>query len=293
MTPFFNAESYLEDALTSVAQQSYSNWELLLVNDGSTDRSREIALDFASKDRSRVHYLEHAGVRNLGKSTSRNLGISRAKGKYLCFLDADDVFMADKISRQVQIFDEYPNVTMVFGNTLWWYSWKGAEIEGQTDYVPDLCLESDRIIEPPSLIKVFLGGMAGKPPCICSVMVKSGIVRLVNGFDENIQHLYEDQVLLAKLLSQYSVVVTQDALEKYRQRDDSDWHQSIQTGEDLAARCVFIMWLDSYLSSNGIDVGDMLPLLKSELRGCRHPDSYRVIRKIKSAVRRLVKVSSY
>jgi glycosyltransferase involved in cell wall biosynthesis len=88
---FLNSEEFIQEAIESVFAQTYNNWELLLVDDGSTDGSTNIALQYAEQHGERVRYLEHNNRQNRGMSASRNLGIREAKGEYIAFLDADDV----------------------------------------------------------------------------------------------------------------------------------------------------------------------------------------------------------
>src|SRR5689334_5372936 len=108
ITPFFNTENFLQEAIESVIYQTYENWELLLIDDGSTDNSMRIAQEYAAKYPDKIRYLEHHKHQNRGKSTSRNLGINHAKGEYICFLDADDVFMPLKLEKQLAILAAYP-----------------------------------------------------------------------------------------------------------------------------------------------------------------------------------------
>jgi glycosyltransferase involved in cell wall biosynthesis len=90
---FFNAQKFIEEAVESIVAQTYTHWELFLVDDGSADGSTDIALRYARRYAGRVGYLEHEGHQNQGISASRNLGIANAKGKYIAFLDADDVWL--------------------------------------------------------------------------------------------------------------------------------------------------------------------------------------------------------
>jgi glycosyltransferase involved in cell wall biosynthesis len=76
---FLNAADFLQEAIESVLAQTYEHWELLLVDDGSTDGSSEIALSFAFENSARIKYFEHDGHQNLGMSAARNLGIRKAK----------------------------------------------------------------------------------------------------------------------------------------------------------------------------------------------------------------------
>ena len=87
---FLNEERFLAEAVQSVLGQTFADWELLLVDDGSCDASSVIARQLAATDPGRFDYIEHADHRNLGLSASRNAGIRRARGRYIAFLDADD-----------------------------------------------------------------------------------------------------------------------------------------------------------------------------------------------------------
>jgi len=99
ITPFHQSEKYLEEAIQSVIKQSYNNWELLLINDGSTDKSKQIALGF---DDPRIRYFEQE---NKGVSAARNLGLSNMKGDYFCFLDADDSLTENSLESRRLKFD--------------------------------------------------------------------------------------------------------------------------------------------------------------------------------------------
>lgn len=98
VTPVYNAEKYLADAIRSVQSQTYDNWELILVNDCSTDSSAEVAQKFIDKD-SRISLIEMK--ENSGAALSRNAGIYAANGRYLAFLDADDMWLEAKLEKQV------------------------------------------------------------------------------------------------------------------------------------------------------------------------------------------------
>src|SRR6266566_8733383 len=122
---FLNAERFIEEAIESVFGQTYDDWELLLVDDGSKDGSTEIARRYAEEHSKRVRYFEHAGHQNRGMSASRNLGIRRSRGEFIGFLDADDVWLPHKLEQQLAILKAYPEAAMVYGPIQWWYSWTG------------------------------------------------------------------------------------------------------------------------------------------------------------------------
>lgn len=97
--PVYNAEAYLEAAVQSVLGQTYEDWELLLTDDHSTDKSAAIAEELAGRD-SRIRVLsQKEGIK--GAANARNLGILQAQGRYLCFLDADDVWRPDKLEKEL------------------------------------------------------------------------------------------------------------------------------------------------------------------------------------------------
>src|SRR5215212_3295723 len=136
--PFLNAGKFIQEAIDSVFAQTYDNWELLLVDDGSTDASREIALLLATQHPVKVRYVEHNDHENRGACASRNLGVRNAQGEYIALLDADDVWLPHKLERQLAILDSYPEAAMVYGATQYWHSWTGNPEDIQRDYVPNL-----------------------------------------------------------------------------------------------------------------------------------------------------------
>src|SRR5438094_6087369 len=105
ITIFLNEETFLADAVESVLAQSNRDWELLLVDDGSSDGSSGIAQSYAERNPQRIRYLEHSGHENRGMSASRNLGLTQARGRYVGFLDADDIWMPGKLAEQCAILD--------------------------------------------------------------------------------------------------------------------------------------------------------------------------------------------
>lgn len=106
--PIYNAEKYVEDALNSALNQTYPNIEVIVVNDGSTDETPTILRNYAN--RPGLTILTHDNGLNRGVSLSRKLAIEQARGKYIAFLDADDMFLPEKIAIQVEAFEHNPDV---------------------------------------------------------------------------------------------------------------------------------------------------------------------------------------
>ena len=106
VVPLYNTEKYVVECIGSVLDQSLSEWEVLVIDDGSRDRSAQVVEKIASRDR-RVRLLRHPGGVNLGVSRTRRLGIMEASGDYIAFLDADDAFEPSKLERQVSLMKSH------------------------------------------------------------------------------------------------------------------------------------------------------------------------------------------
>lgn len=108
VVPIYNVEKYLEKCLISIQKQTFSDYEVLLINDGSTDNSKEIAEKFSKQD-NRFKYFE---IANAGVSSARNLGIEKASGKYLTFIDSDDYLDLEHLQMFMEKMGHY---NMVIG----------------------------------------------------------------------------------------------------------------------------------------------------------------------------------
>ncbi|MBA2318870.1 MAG: glycosyltransferase family 2 protein [Euzebyales bacterium] len=95
---FYNDERFLPEAIESVLGQTYRDFELILADDGSTDGSTALARSYAQADPERVRYVEHPGHANHGISAARNLGIADVRGRFVAFLDSDDVWEPEKLA---------------------------------------------------------------------------------------------------------------------------------------------------------------------------------------------------
>lgn len=106
--PTYNRENHICDAINSVLAQSYTNIEIIIVDDGSTDNTQQILQQYAN----RISYLykENGGV-----SSARNLGLKQANGELIAFLDSDDIWINNKLSMQHKLLLEHPNADYVMG----------------------------------------------------------------------------------------------------------------------------------------------------------------------------------
>ncbi|GET35676.1 glycosyltransferase family 2 protein [Microseira wollei] len=275
---FFNAEKFFEEAIESVFAQTYDNWELLLADDGSSDRSTAIAQAYAQKYPDKVLYLEHENHQNRGMSATRNLGIRNAKGQYIAFLDADDVWLPSKLDQQVEIMESQPDVAMVYGRSQYWLSWTGHPDDIQKDYIPDAYLPA-QIYHPPTLLtQCYPLGHATPPPPSDIILRRETIERL-GGFEagfQGIYQLYEDQAFFAKLYLQYPVFVSGECWDKYRLHPDSCGSVVNKSGKYQIVRQFFLNWLENYLSAHKIQDAQVWKALKNALLAYRNPTLFKL-----------------
>ncbi|MDQ3535828.1 MAG: glycosyltransferase family 2 protein [Bacteroidota bacterium] len=272
ITPFYNAEKYFEEAIESVISQTYPYWELLLVDDGSRDSSTEIAKKYAKNYPGKIIYLQHEGHQNKGKSTSRNLGIQKSSGEYIAFLDADDIFLPQKLEKQVRILQENKEAVMVYGPTLYWYSWTGREKDKKKDFYGKIGVPDNILVQPPKLLYLYLTEN-GVIPCTCGMMARAEIVKLLGGLDESIQHLYEDQVFFVKACLHGPVFLEGGSWDKYRQHPEMTSNIEAEKGSFgvHGSRKIYLEWLQKYISSLNIQDPEILKALNKNLFPYKYP----------------------
>lgn len=130
ITPAYNTEKYIAEAIESVINQTWQNWELLLINDGSTDRTKEICQQYAERD-SRIRLTN---TENHGVSAARNIGLKQIKGEYVTFLDSDDVLPINSIASRTNALISH-DVDIVGGKIiLFTENLKTALREFESDY---------------------------------------------------------------------------------------------------------------------------------------------------------------
>lgn len=259
--PFFNREEFLNEAIESVLSQNEKNWELLLINDGSTDSSVEIAQAYVERYPSKIYLLNHENVENRGASASRNLGIGKAKGDYITFLDSDDVFFSDTIRKELEAFDKNPEADAVCGTLECWYSWSQEAEKWEKDFKIDLVLQTEKLYRPPELLVHNLIAGGRKPGMNC-VILKRDFAKKTALFEEDYTHVGEDQVFWTKVSLYGSVYVTDEVFAKYRQHPASTCAVETQDGKDFQSLDIFLNWLENYMLEKNVDNKDLWNALR-------------------------------
>ena len=117
IVPVYNSEKALDRCINSILEQTFQNWELLLINDGSTDRSREICDEYAAKDqRIKVFHKTNGGV-----SSARNVGLDNAKGEWITFCDSDDEILNNTFALYDRIINEHNEIDLISCGYLIYY----------------------------------------------------------------------------------------------------------------------------------------------------------------------------
>lgn len=269
---FLNPGEFIREAIESVFAQTYGAWELLLVDDGSTDVSTEIARDFEKSHPDRVRYLEHPGHVNRGASASRNLGADLAKGTYLAFLDSDDIWLPMKLERQVAILEKEPEAVMVYGPAKWWYGWTGRSKDGLRDFQQGMGLEPNTLVPTGKLLTLFLGNENVVQSMSGPMYRREAFIRIGRS-EEDCRSIYDDQIVYAKLNLAAPVWASDECWYWYRQHPYQR-NQEPHIGRHLAIRKTYLSWLEGYLSRNGISDPEVWQALRREQRPFRSPFWY-------------------
>jgi len=165
VVPSYNHQDYISETLKSLEKQTFQNFEIIVVDDGSTDRTVEAVKSFPS--RARIFTQEHQGV-----VAARNRGVSLARGEYICFVDSDDVILSDRFEKQVAVLDSDLEVGLVFADALIIDS-KGEQIGKFSDVYP---------VVPGDVAEMLVLHYCFTP--MITVMVRTEVLRKTGPFEK-------------------------------------------------------------------------------------------------------------
>jgi len=168
--PTYNRGGLIINTINSVLNQTYLNWELIIVDDGSTDNTKEI---IASVNDSRIKYIYRE---NKGPSAARNTGIKNANGEYIAFLDSDDEWLPEKIERQIKFLDKNPNIGIIGG-------WSTSVFENNKK-LSQSCIEIKNNKTYIKALLLFPFYKINELPWTSSIIVKKECFDKVGYFDE-------------------------------------------------------------------------------------------------------------
>jgi glycosyltransferase involved in cell wall biosynthesis len=166
IVPAFNSEPFLAETLASVQRQTFREFEVIIVDDGSTDRTSEITRRFVEKDARFILLCQ----KNTGGAVARNMALKQACGEWIAFLDADDVWLPEKLAAQLDLLKQEPRANLLFTD---YFSWDGQSNFDRRYSDPDKFPDGD---VSRRLIFFDLFGMS-------TVMIKREILDVVGLFD--------------------------------------------------------------------------------------------------------------
>jgi glycosyltransferase involved in cell wall biosynthesis len=152
--PAFNREEYIAEAIESVLNQTYRNIEIIVIDDGSTDNTSRILSSYNGK----IKYFRQP---NSGASAARNSGISKAAGDFISFLDSDDLWEKNKISLQMECFENNPGI--------------------------DICLCNTKIFSEKKITNFDQKYIIATPYHLCSILIKKEVLKRVGYFKTNLK----------------------------------------------------------------------------------------------------------
>lgn len=277
VVPFFDGESFIEECIESVLCQTYGSWELLLVDDGSSDGGSALARRYAQHYPDRIRYLEHPGHRNRGTSASRNLGMRHSRGQLIAFLDADDVWLPNKLTEQVALMERYPEAGLLYGRAEIWRSWTGDRGDAERDTITPLGVEAGALLQPPAFLQAMLTRTA-RAPDPSSVLVRREAAEAIGGWEEDFPSMYDDQAFVAKMNLKSAVLASNDCWFRYRQHPNSCYALAKTNGERGRARITYLRWLKHHLARERLKGSEVWHVAVHELEAQRGSALQRVRR---------------
>ncbi|WP_457571129.1 glycosyltransferase family 2 protein [Desulfovulcanus sp.] len=201
--PVYNCEKYLRYAIESILGQTFGDFELLLLDDGSTDRSSRIANEYASKD-ARIRYFYH---QNIGLTKTLNIGLSLSRGDYISRQDADDLSHPNRLEKQVKYLCEHPDVSLV-GSSMYQINEKG---EKMGSYIYPACHDE--------LVRWMKKGRNPFPHT--SIMFRKDVVKNKIGGYRDIFKKSQDVDLYLRVCEKFNIASIQDNLVYVRVHPES------------------------------------------------------------------------
>ena len=212
--PVFNSERFLAEAIESILTQTFTDFELIIVDDGSTDGSADIIRAYAEQD-SRIRFVQLA--ENMGDAGARNASIARASGEYITGMDSDDISLPERLQKQVDFLQTNP------------------EIGGVGTHADVVCEDLQYIFSrrpPQKHALILLDKYIGDPFVHASVMMRRNLPLDVGGYDETMRYA-ADSDLMTKLMGQTHFANIPETLYLYRRHDAQNTaHQNSKRPQD-------------------------------------------------------------
>jgi glycosyltransferase involved in cell wall biosynthesis len=262
-----NSDRHLYGAINSVLWQTSTDWELLLVDGGSTDGSVEIARSFAVRFPEKIRVLRHTGEKTLDIFSSRLWGAREARARILAHLDSDDEWHPRFLERRYEIYQKYFHSSpgMVYGPMVYWYEDPEQAAESFVQPMP-----MSGLCNPPALVIHMLTDGYAKSPGNSSVMINRDVLLEAAGLAPIAEgKITEDQFLWSFVALRYPIFIHPEPLVRYRQWSGSTCAKVTAAGLHHEQREKHLRWLLEHVEIHyyGIEKPQLLRAISDELTG--------------------------
>jgi len=198
--PAYNSGEFISEAISSVLRQTYTEYEIIFVDDGSTDSTREII-------ENNFPQIKYFYIPNQGVSRARNYGIRRARGEFIAFLDADDLWLPEKLEKQLNVFKAYQDCMLVFTEEL---------VFDTNGFRKARFLKKEKLMKGDVVKNIFIYSNV----TTSTVMVRRDVFQEIGYFEENLKAA-EDDNLWMRIAYKYTIHLLDEELIHYRLTENS------------------------------------------------------------------------
>ena len=216
--PAYNGDRFLGKAIDSVLQQTYQDYEIIVVDDGSTDNTAQIAQQFGDA----VRYFSQS---NQGVAASRNLGLAAALGDYIAFLDQDDIFLPHKLSSQVALLEQDTDLGIVNSG---WQICQGNEIDGSLREIESAVQPWQQI---PELSAANL--IVWKPVFLGAMLFRRNWLERIGGFDTTLEQTPDVDLVMRLAKIGCPAAWVEQITVKYRQHEKNASKNALLQAQEL------------------------------------------------------------
>jgi glycosyltransferase involved in cell wall biosynthesis len=216
--PAYNGDRYLAEAINSVLAQTYQDYEIIVVDDGSTDHTAQVVKQYGKA----VRYLRQT---NQGVAASRNLGLAAALGDYIAFLDQDDLFLPHKLSSQVALLDQKPDLGMVNSG---WQIYRGGSVRDRQEPAANSVKPWQQI---PQLTSTNL--IIWKPVFLGAMLFRRHWLERLGGFNTTLEQTPDVDLVLRLAKIGCPAAWVEQVTVKYRQHETNASHDTLRQAQEL------------------------------------------------------------
>lgn len=210
IVPAYNHEKYIEDCLKSIVEQTYDNMQIIVLNDGSKDRTGIVIERFIGNQKRKIEYISKE---NEGLCKTLNKALRQSKGEYIAIIASDDIWLPNKIEEQVKFLEENKNIGLVCTDAYFFKDSEKTDIK-YSDYKPRLKKYFKNSIQN---VNIYESLLTENLILAVTVMIRKECFDKVGLFDESLK--YEDYDMWLRISKYYPIGYLDNALAYYRMHD--------------------------------------------------------------------------